>query len=228
MSEKFLFQVAIDGPSASGKGTKARMLARRLGLLCIDTGALYRGITVHFMENNVCSESDIDKALQEMNLNVKFINAETHVFLGKKDVTHRLHDIDVCDNVFNVSQISKVREYVRKIQHDTASDQSLIVEGRDITSVVFPDALFKFYITATQAERARRRYEQEVAKGNAKVTLAQIRNMIHERDKADMERPESPMIKVADAVVVDATKKTPKQVVDMMEEIITRTLRTIE
>lgn len=221
-----IFQIAIDGPSASGKGTKARLLARRLGLLCLDTGALYRGITIHLMETgiDITDEGAVEKSLKEMKLTVNLAEGDTHIYLGKKDVTSRLHDVDTCSNVYTVAQLPKVREHVRRIQHDTAKDRPVIVEGRDITSVVFPDALFKFYITASLSERARRRYEQEVAKGNQKITLAHVQNMLYERDKADMERPESPLVKVKDAIVVDCTTKNPFEVVGMMEKIISRTL----
>ena len=226
MSQKLIYQIAIDGPAQSGKGTNARMLSRRLGLLCLDTGALYRGITIYLMDNqiNILDMEAIEKSLKDMKLRACLEHGETHIYLDKTDVTDRLHDVDVCENVYSVAQIPRVREYVRSIQHETASDKPIIVEGRDITSVVFPDALFKFYITATLNERARRRFESEVRKGNATVTLAQIKNMIYERDKADMERPESPMVKVDDAIVIDCTKKTPTDVVNIMEKIISRTL----
>ena len=221
-----VFQIAIDGPSASGKGTNARLLARKFGFVCIDTGALYRGVTMHFMEKNVDIEDDaqVEKALKSMKMGFEFVDGDTHVFLGDKDVTERLHDVDVCAQVYYVAQLQKVRERVRKIQHETAAKGPTVIEGRDITSVVFPDALFKFYITATLKERARRRYMQEVKKGNATVTLSQIRNMIYGRDKADLEREHSPMVKVKDAFVIDCTRRSPDQVVRMMEKIITKTL----
>ena len=221
-----IFQIAIDGPAQSGKGTNARRLARKFNFLCIDTGALYRGVTIYFTENqiNLEEEAQVEKALKEMDLHVEFAEGDTHVFLGKRDVSNMLHDVEVCAQVFNVSQVPKVREYVRAIQYKTAENQPVVIEGRDITSVVFPDALFKFYITASLKERARRRYAQEVAKGNATVTLAQIRNLIYERDKADLEREHSPLKKVEGAIVIDCTRKSPDTVVKMMEQVITKTL----
>jgi len=223
---KEIFQIAIDGPAASGKGTVAKMLARKFGFLCLDTGALYRGVTCYFMDEKVdiTSEVEVNKALGKIDLRAKCHNSETLIFLGSTDVSSRLHDIDVCEYVFHVARIPAVRVKVREIQHKTSEGETLICEGRDITHVVFPNARFKFFLTASAKVRAQRRLGLERKNGNEETTLAQVKKMIMARDKADRTRKESPMKKVRGAIKIDCTRLTAAQATEKIERIITRKL----
>lgn len=228
MNKNDKFIIAIDGPSVSGKGTVARMLATRLGIMCLDTGALYRGMTIYFMqrdllckEGNDVTDEQVSEALKTVKLEPRcdMSDGTTHIYLNGVDVTENLHDLEVCENVFRVSPNPLVRAKMRTIQHDIGENNTLVCEGRDITSVVFPNARFKFFLTADLDVRAQRRHKQEVEKGSGH-TLEHVRSVIAARDHADMTRELSPLMQTPDAVVVDATYLTPTQVVDKMIEVI--------
>ncbi|MCL2756196.1 MAG: (d)CMP kinase [Firmicutes bacterium] len=228
IDETKVLKIAIDGPAASGKGTVAKMLAQRLGIICLDTGALYRGITVHFMNSkvNLGHESEVNSALENLNLRVCHQGGSTLVFLNDKDITEHLHDIEVSATAYKVAVIPAVRKKVRSIQHEIACCQDLVCEGRDITSVVLPDAQFKFYLTASLEERARRRLNQERIQ-NPGITLEQVKQGIHERDVADMTREISPLVHVSDAVLIDASHISAVEVVQRMLDIINDKLKNL-
>jgi len=220
------FQIAIDGPTASGKGTVARLLAQQFGLISLDTGAVYRAITIYFMDNKIdhTKLAQVKTAVEKLDLDVKCDESgNTVVILGGQDITERLHDIPVSVFVPEIAKISIIRTKVRDIQKTIAGGKTFVCEGRDITSVVFPQARFKFYLDAKLKERAKRRYLQEIAKGE-KVTLAQVQSGIDSRDRADMTREISPLVRVPDAIRINATKKSAKQVVAKMERIIKKKL----
>jgi cytidylate kinase len=216
-----IFQISIDGPVASGKGTVARGLARRFGFLCLDTGAIYRGITVYFIDNNIDHNDYVafNRALGEINLTIECIEGETFVFLNGEDVTRRLRTNEVSTRVFHVAKLVAVRAKVREIQQSVAAKSTLVCEGRDITSVVFPNARFKFYLTASVRERARRRRLELLGKGED-IDIRELAKQIAERDRADMTRESSPLVCVPDAVKIDATKITAAEVIGRMERRI--------
>jgi len=219
------FQIAIDGPTASGKGTVARRLARKFGFLCLDTGALYRGITLFFLDNYVDMNDPVSysRALQEIDLTVECVEGATLVFLNGENVTKRIRDNNVSINVAKLAKKPEVREKVRQIQKSVGEKSTLVCEGRDITSVVFPKAKFKFYLTASVNARADRRLLDLQAKGE-EVSIEALREQIAERDRIDMTREESPLVQVADAIVIDATKINAYEVGKKMEYIITKEL----
>jgi len=219
------FQIAIDGPTASGKGTVARKLARKFGFLCLDTGALYRGITLFFLDNEIDINDPVSysRALQEIDLQPTCIEGETLVFLNGENVTKRIRENIVSINVAKLAKKPEVREKVRQIQKMVGEKSTLVCEGRDITSVVFPKARFKFYLTASVNARAHRRLLDLQSKGED-VSIETLREQIAERDMLDMTREESPLVKVKDAIVVDATKINAYQVGKRIERIITKEL----
>jgi len=225
MLRNMLYQIAIDGTVASGKGTVARLLSRKLGILGLDTGALYRGVTVAFQDNKIdlTDPVSVDRALGQIELTVKCIEGETFVFLNGEDITRRLRDNEISVAVPYVAKIPEVRTKVRSVQHDVSTGASLVCEGRDITSVIFPNALFKFYLTAGVKQRAIRRYRELAAKGDT-VSLTELTKQIAERDIADMTRQNSPLIRVKDAIFIDTTHATAYAVAKRMEKIITREL----
>jgi len=220
-----VYQIAIDGPVASGKGTVAKSLARKFGFLCLDTGALYRGITLFFLDHYVDINDTVscNRALHEINLDVKCVEGATFVILNGEDVTKRIRDNIVSTTVPKIAKNPEVRAKVREVQKAVGERSNLICEGRDITSVVFPEAKFKFYLTASVESRAQRRLLDLQSKGDP-TPIETLREQISERDKMDMTRSESPLVQVKDAIVLDATKINAYQVVKRMEKIISKEL----
>ena len=213
--------IAIDGPAVSGKGTVARLLAKRLGFMCLDTGALYRGMTIYFMDNGVDlgNDDEVKQATSTVDLHPECVDVETHIFLEQDDVTERLHDLDICENVYRVAAIPRVRARIKTIQHAIGAHQNIVCEGRDIGSVVFPNAKFKFYLTATLKARSERRFQMEAAKRTG-ATLEEVTKMIRARDRMDKKRPISPLVQAEGAIKIDASHITAEQVVEKMIKII--------
>ena len=217
--------VAIDGPTASGKGTVAKKLAERLGIANLCTGSIYRAITIYFLENKI-HHNEMDKiadAIERINIDVQCVDGDTRVLVEGKDVTKDLHDILISSSVAEYAKLPIVRHRVKYIQNQIAAGKSLVCEGRDITSVIFPDARFKFYIDAKLSVRAKRRWAQEVAIGEVS-TFQSVREGIRTRDHLDMTRNISPLRKVRDAKIINSTKMTADQVVDKIARIIERGL----
>jgi len=192
MSE--FFQIAIDGPTASGKGTAARGLARKLGFLCLDTGALYRGMTIYFLDNGLDAgnEADVLRAVRDADINVRCVEGNTLVFLNEVNITPRLRDNEVSNRAFSVAKVPEVRVKVREIQQAVARRNNLVCEGRDIGSVVFPSARFKFYITADISVRVNRRHTELLNRGE-EVDVEKLTLQINQRDNADKNREHSPL-----------------------------------
>jgi len=199
----FLRVIAIDGPAASGKSSVARELARRLRFVYVNSGAIYRAITWHILEKGIDAE-DLDRiarALDSAAVTSCLWDGESRVLIDNVDPTDHLRDDRVNESVARVSRLSEVREIVGKKLHDTARSEDLVVEGRDIGSVVFPDTPYKFYVDASPEVRLQRR----VAQGE--------RDEIALRDQADSSRPVSPLVIAKDAHVIDTSHLTVEKVV---------------
>jgi len=199
----FLRVIAIDGPAASGKSSVARELARRLRFVYVNSGAIYRAITWHILEKGIDAE-DLDRiarALDSAAVTSCLWDGESRVLIDNVDPTDHLRDDRVNESVARVSRLSEVREIVGKKLHDTARSEDLVVEGRDIGSVVFPDTPYKFYVDASPEVRLQRR----VAQGE--------RDEIALRDQADSSRPVSPLVIAKDADVIDTSHLTVEKVV---------------
>jgi len=195
--------VAIDGPAASGKSSVARELARRLGFAYVNSGAIYRAITWHILEKGIHAE-DLDgvaQALESAAVTSCLSDGESRVLIDNVDPTDHLRDDRVNESVARVSRLPVVREIVGKKLHDTARGENLVVEGRDIGSVVFPDTPYKFYVDASPEVRLQRR----AAQGE--------RDEIVLRDQADSSRPVSPLVIAKDAHVIDTSHLTVEKVV---------------
>ena len=203
--------IAIDGPAASGKGTIAKMLAKTLNLLCLDTGAIYRAIAVCHLRGQDYTRAD---------LRIKCgADKNTLVYLDGADITDEIRSVTVGRLVATLAVHQAVQDKVHQIQHQTAADQSLVVEGRETTSVAFPHADFKFFVTAAVEERARRRHADFIKKGE-KITYDEVLRLTKERDRLDIERDIAPLIKVPDAITIDTTGRQPQEIVDEMLQII--------
>ena len=215
MSE--FFQIAIDGPTASGKGTAARGLARKLGFLCLDTGALYRGMTIYFLDNGLDAgnEADVLRAVRDADINVRCVEGNTLVFLNEVNITPRLRDNEVSNRAFSVAKVPEIRVKVREIQQAVARRNNLVCEGRDIGSVVFPGARFKFFITADIGVRVNRRHMELLNRGED-VEVEKLTLQIKQRDSADMNREHSPLKVCDDAVLIDASTMNAYDVIGVM------------
>jgi len=220
------FIIAIDGPTASGKGTVAKLLAKEFGIITLSTGKIYRAICIYFMEHKI-APTDIEtitKKIETVKIEVLPSDGNTRVKIAGKDVTERLDHVETSENVASYAKIPVVRTRVKSIQKELADEQSLVCEGRDITSVVFPNAEFKFYLTASLHARAKRRFKQEQEEGE-QSTYEQVYRGIRQRDKMDMTREISPLKRVKDAKVINSTHLTAIETVEKMAKYIRKTHR---
>lgn len=217
-------QVAIDGPAGAGKSTIARALAGRLNMQFLDTGAMYRAITLKIYRRKIDLEDSASiKALLETTTIT--LNDEQSVFLDGADVTKQIRQAHVNALVSPVSKLTAVRRQLVELQQQIAKTvPRLVMEGRDTTSIVLPEADYKFYLDATLEERARRRYEEELAKGFA-VKLDEVKNQIASRDLIDSKRADSPLKLVDDAILIDTTKLGIEAVVEKLVGHIDEELR---
>ena len=201
--------IAIDGFSSCGKSTFAKAIAARLGYIFIDTGAMYRAVTLYALEQGAIVEGKVDEAavvalLPEVNITFKF-NAErgaSDVYVNGELAEGKIRTIEVSNCVSSVSSIREVREKLVAMQQQMGRERGVVMDGRDIGTVVFPDAELKIFMTAEPKVRAERRYAELTAKGD-KVTMEEILENVISRDKADMERVISPLRQAEDAVVLD-------------------------
>jgi cytidylate kinase len=216
--EKEKIHIAIDGFAASGKGSVTRELSRRIGIPCLDTGALYRGVAVFVKNmNSPTWETDLPLLFQTIKLSAKIVDNITRVTLNGTDITDKLRENEISSLVARVAQIPAVRELCTKIAQDIAARQSLICEGRDICAVVIPNAKYKFFLTAKTKVRAKRRYNELVATG-FKITYKQVLRETKLRDKRDRNR--TGFVKPKDAIVIDSSKDSVEAVVDKLLEFI--------
>lgn len=206
------FIIALDGPSGSGKSTIANILAKKLKISYLNTGSMYRAVTLFFLENNIEKSDKIDiDLLRKINIDIK----EDKVFLNEKDVSDKIRNKEVTENVSWVSSIFLVREYLVDMQRKISQNKSIILDGRDIGTVVFPNAKYKFFLVASSEVRAKRRYEQnEIDK-----PLEEIQKDIEKRDYLDSHREISPLKKAEDAIEIDSSNLT---IDETIEEIINK------
>ena len=212
------FIVAIDGPAGAGKGTITKLVGEKLGLVNIDTGATYRCVALNMIQENIKLEEE--KKIQEV-LDKIHIKMEPNgkIFLNEKEVTKRIRENDVNDLVSPVSTLPIVRNKLLEIQRKIAEGKNVIMEGRDIGTVVFPNADVKIYLDATAEERARRRVLQNQEKG-IEASYEEVLEKIKERDKRDSTREIAPLKKAEDAIYVDSTNLNIDQVVEEVINII--------
>jgi cytidylate kinase len=197
--------IAIDGPSASGKGTVAQAVAKALAFHYLNSGALYRAVAYAALD----AQADLDNESRlsgiAMNLNAKF--SGQHVVLNGQDVTDLISTEKVGETASRIATLPKVRAALLERQHAFRQPPGLVADGRDMGSVVFPDAVLKIFLTAASEERAARRYKQLMEKGMG-ATMAALLKEIRERDLRDVQRATAPLKKSADAVLVDTTKQS--------------------
>jgi cytidylate kinase len=203
--------VAIDGPAASGKSTAAKELAQRLGYVYLDTGAMYRAITFIALKDRIAD--DIDKIIEVtrgLDIHLKFEEGITHVFVNDEEVTDFIRSPEVSNKVSEISRIPEVRTELVRIQRGMAEKGNIVAEGRDITTVVFPQADVKIFMTATAEIRTERRFKEFIEKG-MKVTLEEVKENLESRDRIDSGRKVSPLRKAEDAIELDTTHLTVEE-----------------
>lgn len=207
--------IAIDGPASSGKSTIAKEVAQRLGIAYIDTGAMYRGITLALIEQNI-PFADVDQIVALMNqikMEFKIIEGSQHLFIEGEDVSEKIRSVEVTENVSEVAAIPEVRQHLVSLQQRMAEVSSVVMDGRDIGTVVLPNAPYKFFFTASPQVRALRRYKENMAKGLTSQSLDEIEAAIIERDRYDSTREHSPLRKADDAILVDTSDLTIDEIV---------------
>lgn len=215
------YQIAIDGPAGSGKSTVAKLVAKKLGFVYVDTGAMYRAVTYAVLKNNISLEDEGKIISLSKNCNIDFRKSEKGeqtVFLDNEDISKEIRMPDVTNTVSFVSRIMGVRKAMVRIQQNIGSENSVVMEGRDIGSVVFPNAFLKIYLTASIEERARRRFEENRVKG-INTDIETLKAEIAERDLIDSTRKESPLTKVADAEEIETDMLNAYEVADKIAEL---------
>ena len=217
--------IAIDGPAGSGKSTTAKNVAEKLGFIHINTGAMYRGIALKCIQDNVNIEdpSQLNHLLTHTKLEFA-AEGEITLFMDGVDISAEITSVQVTDFVSQVSAISEVREKLVQFQREMAEGLNVVLEGRDIGTVVFPNADHKFFLVADIHERARRRKKEMEAKGEV-VSLEELTAEMLERDRKDSTRKHSPLKKAEDAVEIDTTGISIEEQVNRIVEIVNKTIK---
>ena len=214
--------VAVDGPAGSGKSTITKMVAKDLGYNYVDTGAMYRGLTYDFLKNNLTEldEKKIELLLSKVKFEVKFIDRVQYVFVNGEDVSEKIRTAEVSKFTSLFAKSPAVREFLIDTQRNLAMSNNIIMDGRDIASVVLPNADVKIFLTASVEERARRRVLDFERQGVVDIDFDKVKANIAARDYQDENRDIAPLVKVDDAVLIDTTNLTITEVVEKMTELI--------
>ena len=213
--------VAVDGPAGSGKSTITKMVAKDLGYNYVDTGAMYRGLTYDFLKNNLTEldEKKIELLLSKVKFEVKFIDRVQYVFVNDEDVSEKIRTAEVSKFTSLFAKSPAVREFLIDTQRNLAMSNNIIMDGRDIASVVLPNADVKIFLTASVEERARRRVLDFERQGVVDIDFDKVKADIAARDYQDENRDIAPLVKVDDAVLIDTTNLTITEVVEKMTEL---------
>ena len=216
--------IAIDGPAGAGKSTIAKKLAKELGYIYVDTGAMYRAMAYHFLQNNIASdnESEIAKSCKNVDVSISYIDGEQQVLLNGQNISDKIRNEEVGNIASATSVYPVVRTKLVELQRQLASKENVIMDGRDIGTVVLPNANVKIYLTASSKVRAKRRFDELTAKGED-CNFDDIEKDIIDRDYRDMHRETSPLKQADDAILLDTSDMDIDQVVSRMKEIIETT-----
>lgn len=216
-----MINIAIDGPAGAGKSTIARSLAAKLGYIYVDTGALYRAVGVNAMRKGMDTKNaeQVTSILDETRVSLRFVDGEQRVFLGDEDVSLAIRTPEASMAASNVSAIPAVREFLFDLQRNIAKENDCLMDGRDIGTVVLPDAQVKIFLTASAEVRAKRRYDELLAKG-MKAEYNEVLEEMIQRDYQDSHRAIAPLKQADDAVLVDTSEMNLEQVLETLETIV--------
>ena len=216
-----MINIAIDGPAGAGKSTIAKRLAKELGYIYVDTGAMYRAMAYYFLKNHISAEDEnrIAAACEHVDITIRYQDGEQQVILNGENVNGVIRNEEVGNMASSTSVYPVVRKKLVELQQQLAVKENVIMDGRDIGTVVLPNADVKIYLTASSKVRAKRRYDELTAKGEA-CDLEQIEQDIIDRDYRDMNRETSPLKQADDAVLLDSSDLDIDGVVEKMKEII--------
>lgn len=213
-------EIAIDGPAGAGKSTIAKRVAEKLGLIYVDTGAMFRAIAL-YMTGKCVKSNEIDKVKEELNnicLDIVYENGEQQIILNDENVSKLIRNPEISKAASSFAQVPEVRERLLLLQRELASKRPVVMDGRDIGTKVLPSAAVKIFLTADVRVRAERRYKELTEKGE-KVNLEDIMSDIKSRDEQDMNRKVSPLVQADDAVLVDTSSLSVDEVVDAIIKI---------
>ena len=207
------YNVAIDGPAGAGKSTIAKLVAKEKGYIYVDTGAMYRGLAIQFLDKGIQPQETekVIEACKDAEVTIAYEDAVQHVYLNGKDISSRLRNEEVGNMASVTSAIPEVRKKLLELQQNLAKTQNVIMDGRDIGTCVLPHADVKVYLTASVETRAKRRYQELQEKGED-CNLEEIAHDIEERDRRDMTREIAPLKQAEDAVLVDSSDMTIAEV----------------
>ena len=214
--------IAIDGPAGAGKSSIAKALSKRLGYIYIDTGAMYRAVALFFLENNVADGTDsrIESLLEKLEISIKYEDGAQKVILNGEDVTGKLRLEEIGKLASKFSAIGSVREKLVALQRKLAQKENVVMDGRDIGTVVLPNADLKIYLSASSKVRAKRRYLELLEKGYTDLDINEIEDEIIKRDEADMNREISPLKQADDAYYLDSSDMTLEEVVSKILSMV--------
>ena len=214
--------IAIDGPAGAGKSSIAKALSKRLGYIYIDTGAMYRAVALFFLENNVADGTDsrIESLLDKLEISIKYEDGAQKVILNGEDVTVKLRLEEIGKLASKFSAIGSVREKLVALQRKLAQKENVVMDGRDIGTVVLPNADLKIYLSASSKVRAKRRYLELLEKGQTDLDINDIEDEIIKRDEADMNREISPLKQADDAYYLDSSDMTLEEVVSKILSMV--------
>jgi cytidylate kinase len=221
-----MYSIAIDGPAGAGKSTIAKTIAGKLGFVYVDTGAMYRAIALYFLRKGVDgrSKEEIEKFCPEIQVTIEYQDGEQQVFLNGENVSGYIRTEEVGAMASLTSAQPAVRKALLQLQRDMAESANILMDGRDIGTNVLPGADLKIYLTASVEVRAKRRYDELVAKGVA-CELSEIEQDIKERDHQDMTREIAPLRQAEDAVLVDSSEMTIEEVVDAVVDAFNKKVK---
>lgn len=212
-----IITIAIDGYSSTGKSTIAKALAEYFDYIYVDTGAMYRAVSLYFLRNNIDihSVNNVNQALDEIHLDFKFIDGLQTIHLNQEAVEKHIRSHRINNIVSPVAKISAVRRKMVALQREMASGKSVVMDGRDIGTVVFPNADLKFFMTSALETRVKRRFEELESKG-IETTLREVEKNLSERDHIDSNREDSPLKQATDAILIDNTNLSKEEQLDIL------------
>ena len=218
-----MISIAIDGPGGAGKSTVAKLLSKKLNYIYVDTGALYRaiGLYMYRLGINTDNKDAVAEKLDEISLELKYVDGEQKVFLNGEDVSTEIRINEISMMASKVSAIPEVRKFLLNLQRNIALRDNIIMDGRDIGTVILPNATVKIYLTASEQKRAERRYKELVEKG-MEISYEKILSDIIERDRNDMTREIAPLKQADDAVLINSDNMNIEQVIEKIIEIMRR------